>query len=143
MGDLGLTRRRKRRRAGGYPDLTSFSDIAFLLIIYFILATSFHQQVGLKTDIPAGQQAKQAGAEEKSVMLRPDGVFYGERQVTLDELRGELSRLDLPARPAEQRVVQFEAKPGVLWQEYYEVLSAIRGSGGEPGIVMETGGKDQ
>ncbi|MBL7133809.1 MAG: biopolymer transporter ExbD [Phycisphaerae bacterium] len=135
--------KKRMRRGGGYPELTSFSDIAFLLIIYFILATSFHQQVGLKTDIPSGQQAKEAKAEEKTVMLRPDGLFYGDRQMTFDEFRGELAQLDLPARPAGRRVVQFEAKPGVLWQEYYEVLAAIRGSGGEPGIVMETGGKGQ
>jgi biopolymer transport protein ExbD len=135
-------RQKKRmRRGGGFPELTSFSDIAFLLIIYFILATSFNQQVGLKTDIPSGQQAKEAKAEEKTVMLRTDGLFYGDKQMTFDEFRAELAQLDLPARPAEQRVVQFEAKPGVLWQEYYEVLAAIRGSGGEPGIVMEDGGK--
>jgi len=135
--------KKRKRRGGGYPELTSFSDIAFLLIIYFILATSFHQQVGLKTEIPSGQQARQAKVEEKTVMLRLDGLFYGDRRMTFDELRDELARLDLPARSPEQRVVQFEAKPGVLWQEYYEVLAAIRGSGGEPGIVMETKGEGQ
>jgi len=134
--------RRRRRRTGGYPDLTSFSDIAFLLIIYFILATSFHQVAGLKTEIPSGQQSEQAAAQDKSVMLRPDGLFYGDAHVTFDELRGELARLELAGRPADRRVVQFEAKPGVKWQEYYEVLAAIRSSGGEPGIVMETGGSN-
>ncbi len=135
-------KKKRRRRTAGYPDLTSFSDIAFLLIIYFILATSFQQQTGLKTDIPSGQQATEAKAEEKTVMLRPDGLYYGDKQLSFTELRGELTRLDLSSRAPEDRVVQFEAKPGVLWQQYYEVLAAIRGSGGEPGIVMvETGGE--
>ena len=92
------TKRRHRRRAGGYPDLTSFSDIAFLLIIYFILATSFNQQTGLKTDIPAGQQATEAKAEEKTVMLRKDELFYGDQAVTFDQLRGKLTELKLPDR---------------------------------------------
>jgi biopolymer transport protein ExbD len=140
MSQTRSTTRRRRRRTGGYPDLTSFSDIAFLLIIYFILATSFNQVAGLKTEIPSGQQAQQENTKDKSVMLRPEGLFYGEAQVTFDELRGELARLELAARPADKRIVQFEAKPGVKWQEYYEVLAAIRSSGGEPGIVMETGG---
>jgi len=134
--------KRRRRRTGGYPDLTSFSDVAFLLIIYFILATSFHQVSGLKTEIPSGQQAEQASETDKSVMLRPDGLFYGEVKLTFDELRTKLARLELAERPPDRRVVQFEAKPGVKWQEYYEVLAAIRACGGEPGIMMEAGGQN-
>jgi len=142
MGQTRSTTRRRRRRTGGYPDLTSFSDIAFLLIIYFILATSFHQVSGLKTEIPSGQQTQEASAQDKTIMLRPDGLFYGDKAVTSDQLRSELGKLDLPNRSADKRVVQFEAKPGVKWQEYYDVLAAIRASGGEPGIVMETGGRN-
>ena len=132
--------KKRRRRTGGYPDLTSFSDVAFLLIIYFILATSFNQVAGLKTDIPSGQQAEQASEQDKTIMLKPGELFYGEKMVTFDELRTELGELKLEKRPADKRVVQFEARPGVTWQEYYEVLAAIRASGGEPGIVMEVGG---
>lgn len=133
-------RKRRRSRTGGYPDLTSFSDIAFLLIIYFILATSFSQVTGLKTDIPSGQQAEQASEQDKTIMLRKEGLFYGENEVTFSELRSALDGLDLAKRPEGKRVVQFEAKEGVKWQEYYEVLATIRASGGEPGIVMEVGG---
>ena len=136
------TGKRKRTRTGGYPDLTSFSDIAFLLIIYFILATSFSKVTGLKTDIPSGRQAEQASEKDKTIMLRKDGLYYGEDTVTFEELRAELGRLKLDERPEGKRVVQFEAKAGVQWQEYYEVLATIRASGGQPGIVMEAGDKD-
>ena len=141
MAERGTTRKRRRRVVGGFPELTSFADIAFLLIIYFILATSFHQQTGLKTDIPAGQQAKEAKTDEKIITLRDDGLFWGERQVTVPQLHAELGGLNLPQKDPNNRVVQFEAKEGVLWQSYYEVLAAIRNAGGEPGIVMETGDK--
>lgn len=132
------SRKRTRRALGGYPDLTSFADIAFLLIIYFILATSFHQQMGLKTDIPAGQKAQEAQPDKKAVTLHPDGIYWGGRPVSAAELRRELVALRLAERGANDRVVQFEAKSGVAWQEYYEVLAAIRNAGGEPGIVMES-----
>jgi len=138
MGDRG--RRARRRRTGGYPDLTSFSDIAFLLIIYFILATSFHQPVGLKTDLPAGEPTQQAEAE-KTITLDRGAIYYGPQAVSIDQLRAELAGLDLPARTPARRIVQMEAKADVRWQAYYEVLAAIRGAGGEPGIVMEVGGE--
>ena len=44
--------RRKRREAN--IDVTSFSDIAFLLIIFFILTTTFVKPAGRKMEIPSG-----------------------------------------------------------------------------------------
>ncbi len=132
-------RKRRRRRTGGYPDLTSFSDIAFLLIIYFILLTSFYQPQGLRTDLPAGKPTQQARADEKTITVETNAIRYGAKVVSIEQLRAELIGLDLPSLPAERRVVQMEAKSGVRWQAYYEVLAAISGAGGEPGIVMEVG----
>ena len=45
---------RKRASEGGIsPDLTSFSDIANLLIIFFILTTSLVRPFGRRMDMPA------------------------------------------------------------------------------------------
>jgi biopolymer transport protein ExbD len=131
-------RRRQRRVIGGFPDLTSFADIAFLLIIYFLLATSFHQLVGLKTDIPSGQKAQEAQADKKTITLSPEGLYWGSRPASIGELRDALRSLKLPEQAPRDRVVQFEAKGGVAWQAYYQVLAAIRTAGGEPGIMMES-----
>jgi len=135
-----MARRRRKRRLAGFPDLTSFSDIAFLLIIYFILATSLHQVAGLRTDMPAGQKARQAKAEQKAITLHVDGILWGRQEVSVRQLREELVRLELPARDPNDRVVQFEAKGGVSWQQYYDVLAAIEHAGGTPGIVTDAGG---
>jgi biopolymer transport protein ExbD len=118
----------------------SFADIAFLLIIYFILAASISQDWGFRTDIPAGQKATEA-TDEKTILLRDDGIFWGERNVSIDQLRGELTGLNLLNRDPNSRVVQFEAKGNVAWQRYYEVLAAIEQAGGIPGILMESGGR--
>lgn len=118
----------------------SFADIAFLLIIYFILAASISQDWGFRTDIPAGQKATEA-TDEKTILLRDDGIFWGERNISIDELRGELTGLNLLNRDPNSRVVQFEAKGNVVWQRYYEVLAAIEQAGGVPGILMESGGR--
>ncbi len=136
-----MARRRPRARRGEPVIPTeSFADIAFLLIIYFILAASISQDWGFRTDIPAGQKATEA-TDEKSVLLRDDGIFWGDRNVSIDQLRGELVGLKLTERDANSRVVQFEARGNVAWQQYYEVLAAIEQAGGIPGILMEAGRK--
>jgi biopolymer transport protein ExbD len=134
--------RRRRRSRRGEPVIPteSFADIAFLLIIYFILAASISQDWGFRTDIPAGQKATEA-TDEKTILLRDDGIFWGERNVTIDQLRGALAGLKLLERDPNSRVVQFEARGNVAWQQYYEVLAAIERSGGIPGILMEAGTK--
>jgi len=133
--------RRQRGRRRGEPEVPtqSFADIAFLLIIYFILAASLSQDVGFQTDIPAGQKATEA-TEDKTVLLRDSDLFYGDRSVTIAELREQLSGMRLADRDPNSRVVQFEAKGQVLWQSYFEVLDAIQRAGGMPGILMEGGG---
>ena len=131
-----------KRRRRGEPEipLSSFSDIAFLLIIYFILAASLSNDFGFRTDIPAGQKATEA-TDEKTVALKDRELYWGNKKVSLPELRGELAGLRLPERDPNGRVVQFEAKGQVLWEQYYEVLAAIETAGGVPGIVMESGDK--
>jgi len=135
-----MGRRRRGQRDEPVIPTDSFCDIAFLLIIYFILAASISRDWGFNTNIPAGQKATEA-TNEKSVLLRNDGLFWGERNVTVAQLRQALAGLNLSGKDPNSRVVQFEAKGNVPWQDYYEVLAAIQQAGGVPGILMEAGGK--
>lgn len=130
--------RKKRRRQEPDVPVQSFADIAFLLIIYFILAASLSQDWGFRTDLPAGEKATEA-TSDKSVLLREDALLWGEKTVSIDELRSELTGLGLAQRDAARRVVQFEARGNVPWQDYYAVLAAIEAAGGVPGIVMDSG----
>ncbi|MBM4031608.1 MAG: biopolymer transporter ExbD, partial [Planctomycetes bacterium] len=43
----------RKQRPFFEPEVTSFADIAFLLIIFFILTTTFVVPAGQKLDIPA------------------------------------------------------------------------------------------
>ena len=46
----------KKHRSGDIP-VGSFSDIAFLLIIYFLVATSLVKLKGITADLPSGEKA--------------------------------------------------------------------------------------
>jgi len=46
----------KKHRSGEIP-VGSFSDIAFLLIIYFLVATSLVKLKGITADLPSGEKA--------------------------------------------------------------------------------------
>lgn len=68
---------RPRRRGDPEINLTSLIDVVFLLLLFFILTTSFNRESALRIDLPkASEQA--AAEEQKPIMLSIDaaGEFY-------------------------------------------------------------------
>jgi biopolymer transport protein ExbD len=73
----------KKHRSGTIPT-DSFSDIAFLLIIYFLVATSLVKVKSITADLPSGEKAAQAQTEKTpSVNLRGSEIFFNDKQVNL------------------------------------------------------------
>ena len=116
----------------------SFADIAFLLIIYFILATTFMTYQGMTTQLPSGEKTKtQTKDEPPTIRLSGDQIHWGKQPVDMPALRGKLKEMDLPAKSDSDRVILLEATANVNWQNYSEALAAIAAAGGVPGISMD------
>ena len=139
---------RKRRPADAEINVGPFSDIAFLLIIFFILTSTLTRLAGNKLDIPSARESKTPSkVDQPTVTLTGDRILWGggSDQISMDELRLKLLDLDLPARPAGRRIVVINSAPGVVYQRYYEVMMAVNDAGGVLGIIAEAGesGKDE
>lgn len=127
----------KRKREVGIP-LDSFSDIAFLLIIFFILTTSIQKMTGFRTELPAGQQSQVKQTEKTpTVNISAGGVLLNEKTVSLEQLASELKALDLGSKKDEQRVVLLDAGPDADYQLYFEVMALITAADGVIGILTE------
>ena len=131
------TRHRKRRRDSEVP-VSAFSDIAFLLIIFFILATTLVQVSGVITEIPSGEQAQTQQEEETpAVRLQGDRVLLGEKHVDMKELRRRLSKMKLHQKTGDGKVVLLEASGDVTYQTYFDVMASISAAGGVTAILQE------
>ena len=66
----------------------SMSDIAFLLIIFFMTTSVFSRDKGLKLVLPEkGQEVKVASENLVKIAINPQGeIFFGDQPVTLDQL---------------------------------------------------------
>jgi biopolymer transport protein ExbD len=130
-----MKRREKKKRDGGIPT-DSFSDIAFLLIIYFLVATTLVRVQAITTEMPSGDKAAQAQSEKTPIVnLRGGQVFFNDAPVTIEVLEERLAALDLPARAPEKRVVMLESAAGTPYESYFEALAAISGNGGVVAMV--------
>jgi biopolymer transport protein ExbD len=133
----------KRSLRRGLPNIPtdSFSDIAFLLIIFFIVATTINRVAGFMTDMPAGEKTEKPMVESPTVQIQDDRIIFKNAPMDVPELRKRLLELNLSEKHGDQKVVMLEATGSVDYQRYFEVMACISKAGGLVAIVKEETGK--
>jgi biopolymer transport protein ExbD len=134
--------KRERRKRDTVVPTDSLSDVAFLLIIFFILTTSIQRLTGFQAEIPSAERAEQSPQAEKmpSIKLNGGSMTLNDQPVDATLLRAKLADLQLSSRAESERVIVVEASGRVPYQQYFEVLSAISGAGGVVGLLSEEQG---
>lgn len=131
--------KRKKPQSSEVPT-DSVSDIAFLLIIFFILTTTIRQLTGFNTELPAAdKRASNSLDTTPTIVLTEDTISFNEAKVTMDELRAKLKELKLGEKGPQdpKKVILMEPAAGIQYQRYYEVMSSISSAGGVVGILTE------
>lgn len=121
-------------------DMVAFADIAFLLIIFFILTTTFVRNHGQDLDLPSGTRDTRAEREDvTTITISPDQLYFNDEEdpLTLQDLRRRLQAQQLATRPAPERIVLVESAPSVLCEKYYRVVVAIANAGGVLAMLEE------
>lgn len=78
-GKKGKGHRRPKRRVGIRMDMTPMVDVAFLLLIFFMVTTVFRTPQALEINLPPDKQAQTQIAESNLLQLRvlsEDKVFW-------------------------------------------------------------------
>ncbi|HLU81867.1 MAG TPA: biopolymer transporter ExbD [Trueperaceae bacterium] len=135
-----LSRRHRRSNLGANAaiDLTPMVDVVFLLIIFFMLTTTFITvESGLPVDLPEAQTSVASPSNLPTVTINGLGeVFFGGAQVAETELAA-LVRQSLAE--SGQRTVVLRADRDVPHGQAVRVMDIIRQAGAER-IAIATGG---
>lgn len=127
----------KKHRDGEIPT-GSFSDIAFLLIIYFLVATTLLKVKTITADLPSGEKSAQAQSEKTPIVnLRGLEMFFNDKQVSMADLEARLLALELRDKEPSQRVIMLESARGTPYENYFKALAAISENGGVVALVEE------
>lgn len=131
--------RARRSRKKGIPSIpvNSFSDIAFLLIIFFIIATTLDQIAGIVTNVPAAEKSDVQTGETTTISLNGSRIQLNGQAVSLLQLRTQLAQLSLRDKPDEQRIVLLESSANTEYQTYFEAMTAISTAGGVIAMVSQ------
>lgn len=131
------SKQEKKHRSGDIPT-DSFSDIAFLLIVYFLVATTLVKVKSITADLPAGEKSTQTQSEKTPIInLRGAEIFFNDKPMKMDELNQRLAALDLPNQDGEKRVIMLESAKGTPYENYFQALAAISSNGGVVAIVED------
>lgn len=77
-GKKGKGHRRPKRRVGVRIDMTPMVDVAFLLLIFFMVTTVFRTPQALEINLPPDKEAKVNVAQSKVLTVRvlPDRAYW-------------------------------------------------------------------
>jgi biopolymer transport protein ExbD/biopolymer transport protein TolR len=82
----------RKKRETPRVDLTSMVDVVFLLLIFFMISTTFVEAPGITVKLPesSSQQRKQESKEIKVYVSREGVISLGKEQIGQEELRRRL-----------------------------------------------------
>lgn len=129
----------KRQLGAGDIPVVSFSDVAFLLIIFFILTTTFQKPTGFLADIPSGEKGEVKQEKTFTVALHEDQIALNDEPVSMKELRRRLQELRLDQKTGDEKMVLLTAAGKVKYQIYFETMATITAAGGAVAIMREEG----
>ena len=117
----------QQRSTARLISLTPLIDVVFILLIFFMLASSFLDWRSVDLSVTSGMGAAESADQAILIDLRADGsMTVGSSPVTIRALPSVL-KTKLAGNP-EQRVV-IRSEPGVPLQRAIDALDLIRATG--------------
>lgn len=128
---------RTRNKPNAEFSTSSIADIVFLLLIYFLLTSTFVSQVGLKVDLPKSTSDKPSDAKH-SVTITEDGQFAWDQQL-LENKQDILPLIKdvLTNESVEDDVITLRTDKLVTMEEVAFVMSEIAQHGGKVVILTK------
>ena len=117
----------KRRRMLSALESTAMADIIFLLLIFFLLSSSFILQTGIKIELPqVTAPEKQPPKDVEVTLTADDKVYLGDLLVPWSQLR---ERLGERIGESTTKTVVLKGDASVMLGRTMEVLDIARQSG--------------
>ncbi len=83
---------KKRKRSS--INITSLIDVMFILLIFFMVSSSFVEQPGMKLELPTIKSKEVARVDNLVLFVSKDDViFLDDKQVSLENLADEITAL--------------------------------------------------
>jgi len=114
------------------PSLTPMIDVVFLLLVFFMLAARFGQDVGL-TLAPAGSDGARYEGPPRLVEFDAEGIWLNGVAIAQEDLADALDAL----MPHPEALVILRPRDGANVQDLTRLTEMLQGAGIAQIVVME------
>ena len=109
---------KQQEEEGAEIDLTPMLDVVFIMLIFFIVTTTFVREAGIQINRPAAETAVKQEQTNILVAISPEGeIWIDGQRVDIRELRGMIRKLK-SENPEAAVIIQADrdARAGLLVQ---------------------------
>jgi biopolymer transport protein ExbD/biopolymer transport protein TolR len=119
---------RTSKREDARVEITPLVDMVFLLLIFFMLSTTFIVTPGIKVNLPksSAEKVTREKQEVRIVVTRDNNIFLERQLVTLEELDVRFRQV---ARKDPQVMVVIQADSKAMHGRVVEVMDAAKVAG--------------
>ncbi|MBN2102798.1 biopolymer transporter ExbD [bacterium] len=118
---------REKSRKRVMINITSLIDVLFLLLIFFMVSSTFLERPGMKLDLPRTRQKETVRMEGYTLFVTPDEkLFLNEEAVEFKNLGARLKEI---ANEIEEEGLVLHADEKVHYGLVVEVMDMIKQSG--------------
>ncbi len=134
--------RAKSKAKNSSLDITPLVDLVFLLIIFFLLSTTFNVSPGIKLDLPEASSQK-IHKEKKEINLSVDqaGVIYVNKDPV--DANSLLSQLLAWAHEDRDTTVLIKGDRGTAYGQMVDILGMVKQAGLHRIAIMTQSKKNQ
>lgn len=107
-------------------NLTPLIDVVFLLLIFFMVTTTFTHETQIKIDLPVADNEQQEMIQEKvDIVIDVQGkIFVNERQVINSELKTVMRAIEKAVGPDRKLPFVINADKNSAYQSFVTVMNA-------------------
>lgn len=116
-----------KKRRSLIINLTSLIDVLFLLLIFFMISTTFLSQPAIKLELPEAKNAETVRQSPLVVYVDPQGRVYLNDEPIEPALLGEALRMKLTGDLEKSVVVRADSR--VSHGSVIHILDIIKGAG--------------
>jgi len=120
-----------RHKPEPHVPFIALADIAWQIIIFFLVASSFTQNQSLNIDLPSGSSQSQGQSENNIVVQAGESLLMIDGRTTeMGDLQSTLAR-QLESRATEQgKAVVLELREDLSFQRCTDIMYAVQQAGG-------------
>ncbi|WP_438862759.1 ExbD/TolR family protein [Neptunicella sp.] len=122
-----MARKHRAEEEEATIDMTPMLDVVFIMLIFFIVTTSFVKEAGIEVNKPKAQQATKQKSANIFIAINENGdIWMDKREVDVERVRANLERM-LAEQPTDVVILQADVK--TKHGDVVEVMDQIKAAG--------------